>query len=204
MTFTVTYRAKDGALREERVEACHERGITPTGIREGRSGKSAASPSGRDGARPEMKRRDAASPSDEKRREALVLHGVEDELETLFVADLCIFLLHLSPFGCLNTLKKRCNGSQSFTHLDERIGNSYADKCCDFALQYTCKHIGREANAVTFHLLVQSLCWHSVEFRQIAVEHDLHAADRKNPRSAPQRPYPVAADSSRKPVLYHK
>ena len=149
MTFTVTYRAKDGALREERVEAasraecvaaCHEWGITPTGIREGRSGKSAASPSGRDGARPEMKRRDAASPSDEKRREALVLHGVEDELETLFVADLCIFLFQLSPFGCLNTLKKRCNGSQSFTHLDERIGNSYADKCCDFALQYTCKH----------------------------------------------------------------
>ena len=30
-----------------------------------------------------MKRRGAASPSDEKRREALVLHGVEDELETL-------------------------------------------------------------------------------------------------------------------------
>ena len=71
MTFTVTYRAKDGALREERVEAasrtecvaeCRRRGISPTGIKEGRSGKSAASPSGRDGARPEMKRRDAASP----------------------------------------------------------------------------------------------------------------------------------------------
>ena len=71
MNFTVTYRAKDGALREERVEAanraecvaeCRKRGIAPTGIREGRSGKSAASPSGRDGARPEMKRRDAASP----------------------------------------------------------------------------------------------------------------------------------------------
>ena len=71
MTFTVTYRAKDGALREERVEAasraecvaeCRRRGITPTEIKEGRSGKSAASPKGRDGARPEMKRRDAASP----------------------------------------------------------------------------------------------------------------------------------------------
>ena len=44
MTFTVTYRAKDGALREERVEAasraecvtvCRRRGIAPTGIREG-------------------------------------------------------------------------------------------------------------------------------------------------------------------------
>ena len=72
MTFTVTYRAKDGALREERIEAanraecvaeCRRRGISPTGIKEGRSGKSAASPNGRDGARPEMKRRDAASPS---------------------------------------------------------------------------------------------------------------------------------------------
>ncbi len=57
MTFTVTYRAKDGALREERVEAasragcvaeCRKRGIAPTGIREGRSGKSAASSKGRD------------------------------------------------------------------------------------------------------------------------------------------------------------
>ena len=52
MTFTVTYRAKDGALREERVEAanrvacvaeCRKRGISPTGIKEGK---------GRDGARP--------------------------------------------------------------------------------------------------------------------------------------------------------
>jgi len=57
MTFTVTYRAKDGALREERVEAanraecvaeCRRRGIVPTKIAEGRSGKSAASPMGRD------------------------------------------------------------------------------------------------------------------------------------------------------------
>ena len=57
MTFTVTYRAKDGALREERVEAasraecvaeCRRRGIAPTGIKEGGSGKSAASPMGRD------------------------------------------------------------------------------------------------------------------------------------------------------------
>ena len=55
MTFTVTYRAKDGALREECVEAasraecvaeCRRRGIAPKGIKEGRSGKSAASPSG--------------------------------------------------------------------------------------------------------------------------------------------------------------
>ena len=55
MTFTVTYRAKDGALREERVDAanraecvaeCRKRGISPTGIREGGKGK------GRDGARP--------------------------------------------------------------------------------------------------------------------------------------------------------
>jgi len=49
MTFTVTYRAKDGALREERVEAasraecvaeCRRRGIAPTGIKEGKPGKS--------------------------------------------------------------------------------------------------------------------------------------------------------------------
>ena len=63
MTFTVTYRAKDGALREERVEAasraecvaeCRRRGIAPTGIRE-------------------TKRRDAASPkSDRPGRGALV------------------------------------------------------------------------------------------------------------------------------------
>ena len=55
MTFTVTYRAKDGALREECVEAlgrseclaeCRRRGIAPTKILEGRSGKSAASPKG--------------------------------------------------------------------------------------------------------------------------------------------------------------
>ena len=84
MTFTVTYRAKNGALREERVEAasrtecvaeCRRRGIAPTKIVEGRSGKSAASPRGRDGARPEMKRRDAASPRSEKRRDAASPRG---------------------------------------------------------------------------------------------------------------------------------
>ena len=57
MTFTVTYRAKDGALREERIEAasraecvaaCRRRGIAPTKIAEGESGKSAASPMDRD------------------------------------------------------------------------------------------------------------------------------------------------------------
>ena len=56
MTFTVTYRGKDGAKCEETVEAasrsdcvaeCRRRGIAPTAIREGRSGKSAASPNGR-------------------------------------------------------------------------------------------------------------------------------------------------------------
>ena len=50
MTFTVTYRGKDGALRDEVVEAasraecvaeCKRRGISPTAIREGRSAKSA-------------------------------------------------------------------------------------------------------------------------------------------------------------------
>ena len=55
MTFTVAYRAKDGALREEVVEAasraecvaeCKRRGIAPTSIREGRSGKGAAYPNG--------------------------------------------------------------------------------------------------------------------------------------------------------------
>jgi len=55
MTFTVTYRAKDGALREERIDAanraecvaeCRRRGISPVGIREGGKSK------GRDGARP--------------------------------------------------------------------------------------------------------------------------------------------------------
>ena len=48
MTFTVTYRAKDGALREERVEAasraecvaeCRRLGIAPTGIKEGKPRK---------------------------------------------------------------------------------------------------------------------------------------------------------------------
>jgi len=66
MTFTVTYRAKDGALSEETVEAadraacvavCRARGIAPVSVREGRasarpSDKSAASSSGRARARP--------------------------------------------------------------------------------------------------------------------------------------------------------
>ena len=52
MTFTVTYRGKDGALREERVEAanraecvaeCRKRGISPTGIKEGKPGDSGKS-----------------------------------------------------------------------------------------------------------------------------------------------------------------
>ena len=57
MTFTVTYRAKDGALREERVEAasraecvaeCRRRGITPTAIKEGgKSRQDGGSPSQR-------------------------------------------------------------------------------------------------------------------------------------------------------------
>ena len=66
MTFTVTYRAKDGALADEVVEAasraecvaeCKRRGIVPMSIREGRASArprsgSAASPNGRAGARP--------------------------------------------------------------------------------------------------------------------------------------------------------
>ena len=57
MTFTVTYRGKDGALREERVEAasraecvaeCRKRGIAPMGIREGcKSRQDGGSPSQR-------------------------------------------------------------------------------------------------------------------------------------------------------------
>ena len=55
MTFTVTYRSKDGALREERIEAvsraecvaeCRKRGIAPTKIAEGKGANR------RDGARP--------------------------------------------------------------------------------------------------------------------------------------------------------
>ena len=55
MVFTVTYRGKDGALHDETVDAadragcvaeCRRRGIAPTKIVEGRSGKSAASPKG--------------------------------------------------------------------------------------------------------------------------------------------------------------
>ena len=58
MTFAVTYRGKDGMLREEPVEAagraecfaqCRARGIVPTGVRERKGGG--------------MKRRDAVSPS---------------------------------------------------------------------------------------------------------------------------------------------
>ena len=54
MTFTVTYRAKDGALREERVEAssraecvaeCRRRGIAPTKIKEGSTGRDKHGPS---------------------------------------------------------------------------------------------------------------------------------------------------------------
>ena len=53
MTFTVTYREKDGAKAEVEIEAvnrsecfaqCKARGIAPLGVREGRSGRSTASP----------------------------------------------------------------------------------------------------------------------------------------------------------------
>ena len=56
MTFTVTYRGADGALREEAVEAagraecfaqCRARGIVPVSVKEGKrkgGGKNAASP----------------------------------------------------------------------------------------------------------------------------------------------------------------
>ncbi len=66
MVFTVTYRGKDGALHNETVDAadragcvaeCRRRGIAPTKIVEGRSGKSAASPKGsRTGGAGESKR----------------------------------------------------------------------------------------------------------------------------------------------------
>ena len=73
MTFTVTYRAKDGALREERVEAadragcvaeCRRRGIAPTKIAEGGKGKD------RDKRGPsrEAARGDARPPSQRARR----------------------------------------------------------------------------------------------------------------------------------------
>ena len=67
MTFTVTYRGKDGAKRVETVEAanraecvaeCKRRGIMPLGIQEGQSGKSAASPKSR--------RRDGGSHSQQR------------------------------------------------------------------------------------------------------------------------------------------
>ena len=73
MTFIVTYRAKDGALREEAVEAadragcvaeCRRRGIAPVGIREGRSGKSAASSK----SSPSQRRQDGGSSSQRARR----------------------------------------------------------------------------------------------------------------------------------------
>ena len=53
MTFTVTYRAKDGAMREERIEAanraecmavCRKRGITPARIAEGVKGRDKRGP----------------------------------------------------------------------------------------------------------------------------------------------------------------
>ena len=58
MLFTVTYRGRDGALHDEVFDAadragciaeCRKRGISPTKIVEGGSGKSAASPKGRVG-----------------------------------------------------------------------------------------------------------------------------------------------------------
>ncbi len=54
MTFTVTYRGRDGALREECIEAadragcvaeCRKRGISPTGIRDGSKGRDKRGPS---------------------------------------------------------------------------------------------------------------------------------------------------------------
>ena len=54
MTFTITYRGKDGALREEAVEAadraacvaeCRKRGISPTKIAEGGKGRDKRGPS---------------------------------------------------------------------------------------------------------------------------------------------------------------
>ena len=42
------------------------------------------------------------------RREAFVLHGVEDEFESLLVTDLRIFLLQLSSFGFLDTGEQWC------------------------------------------------------------------------------------------------
>jgi len=67
MTFTVTYRAKDGALREEAVEAadraacmaeCRRRGIAPTKIVEGKGASRR-----RDGGVPSQRRQDGGTPS---------------------------------------------------------------------------------------------------------------------------------------------
>ena len=69
MTFTVTYRGADGALREEAVEAasrgecfaqCKARGIVPVSVKEGaRKGRrqDGGAPFGRAGARPSPKRK---------------------------------------------------------------------------------------------------------------------------------------------------
>ena len=63
MTFTVTYRAKDGAKAEEEIEAasraecfarCRARGIAPLGVREGRA-KRAGGPGGGAGPSPARK-----------------------------------------------------------------------------------------------------------------------------------------------------
>jgi len=82
MTFTVTYRGADGAMREERVEAanraecftqCRARGIVPLSVKEGaRSGKSVASPKG--GHKPSVRNgQDARSVS---RRNAIFVFSV--------------------------------------------------------------------------------------------------------------------------------
>ena len=66
MTFTVTYRAKDGAKAEEEIEAasraacfarCKARGISPLGVSEGRAKRVGGQDGGRAGARPSSRRK---------------------------------------------------------------------------------------------------------------------------------------------------
>ena len=42
---------------------------------------------------------------------------------------------------------------------------------------------GGETSNISFHLLVQALRRHTIEFREVAVKHDLYAANRENPRT---------------------
>lgn len=72
-------------------------------------------------------------------------------------------------------------GHRRMLHALEPV--AICDQFCHLIFRQ-CKHECRgKSFSISFHLLIQSLCRHSVEFCKVSIKHNLDATDRKDSRA---------------------